>query len=71
MVPAPWLSQRHFPRTPYCQDMGTTHDDDEQKEHRRCGACFGEGGKWEELNGKSDKGFKRTKCRSFGGSSWQ
>lgn len=71
MVPADRLSRRHFPHTPYCQGMGTTDDDDEQKEHRRCGACFGESGNWEEPNGKSDKGRKWTNYRARRGSGWQ
>ncbi|GAA0923382.1 hypothetical protein GCM10009560_23280 [Nonomuraea longicatena] len=43
---------------------------DEEPERPRCGACFGEGGNWEELNG--EKGQERTwaNCRACEGSGW-
>ncbi len=55
----------------YRPGMGKKDDDDKPKQ-RRCGACFGEGGNWEDTNGTEDnKGRVWVQCRACGGSGWQ
>ncbi|GHE49180.1 hypothetical protein GCM10017673_58410 [Streptosporangium violaceochromogenes] len=46
-------------------------EEDSTPQRNRCGACFGEGCNWEELNGQRDKHRKWLKCRACGGSGWQ
>ncbi|MFG3442721.1 hypothetical protein ACGF0J_36235 [Nonomuraea sp. NPDC047897] len=41
--------------------------DDEKPKKVKCGACFGEGGNWEEVNGKKDKERRWNTCRACGG----
>lgn len=43
---------------------------EDQPKKIKCGACFGEGGSWEELNGKKGQERVWRKCRSCGGSGY-
>ena len=51
--------------------MAKNEDDDDKVKRRRCGACFGEGGEWEEANGQPGTPKKWKQCRACNGSGWQ
>lgn len=67
---SPSLSAAGVTDLPLRLNLGGDMGKEDKPKRVKCGACFGEGGNWEELNGTKGKERKWNKCRTCGGSGW-